>query len=246
MENLDGDSFLNCSNSFPNYPHGKNERVRYLLSDTPDRMFAATTEGLLFFNPSMSVDKMQFTVCQRYPGSRNSISSNDIIHILKDSSNRIWLSTYGGGVSMIKGYQDNDVPVFINYTTADGLPSNIILAATEDAEGNIWFSTEKGVVKWETQKEVFTDYTQWNYEEPVSYDEAASVTDAEGNIIFGGMNKLHIINPSEAQMVSYDYQLEFTGFEIQNQPYRNGKKIRTTLMIKGMNFICLTTILIFG
>lgn len=233
LENLDGDSFLNCSNSFPNYPHGKNERVRYLLSDTPDRMFAATTEGLLFFNPSMSVDKMQFTVCQRYPGSRNSISSNDIIHILKDSSNRIWLSTYGGGVSMIKGYQDNDVPVFINYTTADGLPSNIILAATEDAEGNIWFSTEKGVVKWETQKEVFTDYTQWNYEEPVSYDEAASVTDAEGNIIFGGMNKLHVINPSEAQMVSYDYQLEFTGFEIQNQPYRNGKKDKNNFDDKG-------------
>lgn len=39
-------------------------------------------------NPSESPEEMQFTVCRRYPGSKNSIGGNDVIHILKDSSGR--------------------------------------------------------------------------------------------------------------------------------------------------------------
>lgn len=222
LPDSDVDNFINIDNGFPNYPHHKNERVRFLLSDTEDRMLAATTEGLLIFNPSIPPDKMQFTLCQRYPDSKNSIGGNDIIHLLKDSSNQVWLSTYGGGISVIKGYLDNDVPVFVNYTEANGLPSNIILAATEDHEGNIWFSTEKGLVKWESNKHVFTSYAQWSYYVPVSYDEASAITDVHGNVIFGGMNKLHVIEPLEMQVTLNDYNLEFTGLEVQNRSFPFG------------------------
>lgn len=102
LSDIDSDRFINIYNNFPNYPRGEGKRVRYILSDTLDRMFIATTEGLMICNPSESPEEMQFTVCRRYPGSKNSIGGNDVIHILKDSSGQIWLSTYGGGLSLIK------------------------------------------------------------------------------------------------------------------------------------------------
>lgn len=134
LSDIDSDRFINIYNNFPNYPRGEGKRVRYILSDTLDRMFIATTEGLMICNPSESPEEMQFTVCRRYPGSKNSIGGNDVIHILKDSSGQIWLSTYGGGLSLIKGYPTMRYPYLLNYTTVNGLLDNIVLAAAEDID----------------------------------------------------------------------------------------------------------------
>ena len=221
LSDIDSDRFINIYNNFPNYPRGEGKRVRYILSDTLDRMFIATTEGLMICNPSESPEEMQFTVCRRYPGSKNSIGGNDVIHILKDSSGQIWLSTYGGGLSLIKGYSDNEVPIFVNYTTVNGLLDNIVLAAAEDIDKNIWISTEKGIMRFEPQQKIFTDYSLWSNSTPISYNEASVATDAKGTILFGGLNKLQMINTHKVQFSQYEYRLSFTDLEIQDQKIAN-------------------------
>lgn len=60
LSDIDSDRFINIYNNFPNYPRGEGKRVRYILSDTLDRMFIATTEGLMICNPSESPEEMQF------------------------------------------------------------------------------------------------------------------------------------------------------------------------------------------
>lgn len=218
LSDRDSGRFIHMYNSFPDYPKEEGARVRYIFSDTPDRMLVGTTEGLIVFNPSVSSEKVKFDLHQRYPGAKNSIGGNDIIHILKDSAGRVWLSTYGGGLSQIKGYSDDNVPVFWNYTAYDGLPSNIVLAATEDFEGNIWLSTAKGIVKFEPGHNIFTSYTQWDNVDSTPYSETSAATDAQGNLLFGGMNKLHVIDPDKIkQVTNYDYNLSFTSLEVQNQ-----------------------------
>lgn len=217
LPDSNSDYFINIRNSFPNYPHEQGKRVRYILCDTPDRMLVATTEGLITLNPSVSPENMKFPIFQHSSGNKNSLGCNDIIHILKDTKGRVWLSTFGGGLSLIKGYSDSDAPVFVNYTTSNGLPGNIVLSSTEDPKGNIWVSTEKGVASLQPESNVITSYVQWDYFSPISYSEAAAATDSRGSILFGGMNKLHKIDPCNTQLSKYDYRLSFIGFEIQNQ-----------------------------
>ncbi|NDW12660.1 response regulator [Bacteroides sp. 214] len=216
---LDAESghFVNMHNGYPNYPKEEGARVRYILSDIPERMLVATTEGLIVFNPLLPSSEVQFSLYQRHPNEKNSIGGNDVIHILKDAMGRVWLSTHGGGLSLIAGYSDDDSPVFINYTTNEGLLSNIVLAAVEDNEKNIWLSTEKGIVKLNPERKVFTNYTEWNSFSHTSYSETSAVKGAHNEILFGGMNKLHIIDPYKTDNFSYDYKLTFTSFEMQNK-----------------------------
>lgn len=64
--------------------------------------------------------------------------------IIEDKSGDIWFSTLGGGV-----YRLNQTGQFItNFTAAEGLADNEVIALLQDKTGNIWFGTTKGAVKY--------------------------------------------------------------------------------------------------
>ena len=67
-----------------------------------------------------------------------------VTDLLLDRSGRLWASTARGGL-----YRLDDTtaehPQFIAYTTNDGLSSNNIRTITEDAYGNIFVGTVRGV-----------------------------------------------------------------------------------------------------
>lgn len=224
LPSADSDSFLNTQNSFPFYPKALGGKARYVLVDTPERILVGTSEGLLVFNPSVSPEKVRFTVAQRSQVKSRSLEGNDIIHILKDSKGRIWISTYGGGLSLIVDYDLSGNPLFETFTVAEGLESNIVFASAEDSEGNIWLSTEKGISKFEPARKVFTNYTQYDGIKPTLYSEAAAMADSEGNILFGGVQNLHIFDPRRMPRTDYDYRLKFTLFEVQNAEAEIGGK----------------------
>ena len=92
------------------YPLDEAGRVRWLLYDRPDRMLAATVDGLLVFDPGVPVRQMRFRLVQKIPGDASSLGNNDIIHMLKDSEGRIWLATFGGGLNRIEGYDGTGAP----------------------------------------------------------------------------------------------------------------------------------------
>ena len=62
--------------------------------------------------------------------------------IYESSNGDIWYSTYGDGAIRYDGKE------YRQFTDADGLPSNTIMEAAEDKEGNIWFATYGGASKF--------------------------------------------------------------------------------------------------
>jgi diguanylate cyclase (GGDEF)-like protein/PAS domain S-box-containing protein len=67
---------------------------------------------------------------------------HDLKHIQRlyqDRAGQIWITTSGSGVLRITGNETH------RFTSADGLPSNIIYGITEDPEGRIWLSTSEGI-----------------------------------------------------------------------------------------------------
>ncbi len=51
-------------------------------------------------------------------------------------------------------------PSFTNYTIADGLPTNFVVSAVKDRDGNLWFGTLAGIIKYDGL--TFTNYTTSN------------------------------------------------------------------------------------
>jgi ligand-binding sensor domain-containing protein/signal transduction histidine kinase len=61
-----------------------------------------------------------------------------------DQAGRLWVATSRGGVCRINE-PDSDRPAFVNYSTDQGLSSNVATAITDDLYGRIYVGTGRGV-----------------------------------------------------------------------------------------------------
>ncbi len=66
---------------------------------------------------------------------------NYIVSMHLDKQNRLWIGTWGGGLSLL----DTKNFAFRNFTTQEGLPGNFILALEEDHAGKLWIGTNNGL-----------------------------------------------------------------------------------------------------
>jgi len=85
-----------------------------------------------------------------------SLHGNGVYDIFCDQHNRVWVSTYGGGISFF----DQSSPIvkqishYVN--NPNSLSNNFINKVIEDSRGNIWFATNNGLCKWEVKTDHWT------------------------------------------------------------------------------------------
>jgi len=85
-----------------------------------------------------------------------SLHGNGVYDIFCDQNNRVWVSTYGGGISFF----DQSSPTIRQIThyvnNPNSLSNNFINKVIEDRRGNIWFATNNGLSKWKVKAD------RWN------------------------------------------------------------------------------------
>jgi signal transduction histidine kinase/ligand-binding sensor domain-containing protein len=72
--------------------------------------------------------------------AKEGLGNNKIYSILVDTTDTVWIGTYGRGVNKISHNHEPE-----SYTSSNGLPSNVIRSIIRDREGNIWFATYGGL-----------------------------------------------------------------------------------------------------
>lgn len=125
-------------------------------------------------------------------GNASSLPYNKVISIFQDSKRRIWFMTQGGGFCQYNPVHDN----FIRYDMTDGFPSNIVYKMVEDDYGNLWLSTNKGLVCFNPDTNYRKVYTvadgllsnQFNYQ--------SGYKDKNGIIYMGCINGFIGFNPA--------------------------------------------------
>lgn len=75
--------------------------------------------------------------------SRGTTTAGNVHCGLQDKAGNLWFGTTGEGVYRYNGSS------FTNFTTKDGLSSNIIWSLLEDKAGNIWFGTDSGICRFD-------------------------------------------------------------------------------------------------
>lgn len=118
---------------------------------TPDNVLWIGTEGGL---NKLDINTETITRFSFAPGGKEGRDpANDIQHIYASPSGVLWVSTISG----LKAF-DPETGEFTTYTTEDGLPSNLVVWATEDTTGKVWIGTTNGVVKFDTKSNIFRVY----------------------------------------------------------------------------------------
>jgi len=125
--------------------------------------------------------------------NRNGVSSTNIRVLFKDSKNRLWIGSIGGGLMRYDPLRDS----FIHFTKLDGLPHNAIRAILEARDGSIWVTTASGLAIIDEDGYSFRGYSMYHSLRDKELSTGACIT-KNGLIYLGGQNVLYVINPLQS------------------------------------------------
>ncbi len=122
------------------------------------------------------------------PNTKNiSYRPNYIVSMYLDQLNRLWIGTWGAGLSVF----NPETQIFRNYTVKEGLPGNYILSIKEGPNGNIWIGSNKGLSMFDGS--TFLNYSKSN---GLISDYVFSIEFDTGNFLWvgghHGMNRLKL------------------------------------------------------
>jgi ligand-binding sensor domain-containing protein/serine phosphatase RsbU (regulator of sigma subunit) len=171
----------------------------------------STREGLNYFNVNGIYEDREFNLwigtdigLNQFRGERmqtydenDQLPNNIVWSVLNDSQSNLWLGTNNGLCKVQFSYSAGNKIESRNittYTTADGLPGNVIYSLFEDKAGNIWVGTGlNGVAVMQKGSNRFISYNTSN---GLANDIVYSITeDRDGNIWMGtkgGASKFHV------------------------------------------------------
>ena len=157
----------------------------------------------------------------------NSINSDIILSLYRSKNDILWIGTYGGGLNKLN-LKTNKFSV---YTESDGLSNNVIYGILEDDFGNLWMSTNKGISKFNPEKETFISYDVNDGLQGNEFNLGAAFKTGDGELFFGGDNGFNAFYPDES-VNKIPPQIVFTSFT------KNGTKTiykETLNRIKDIN-----------
>src|SRR5690606_36166937 len=114
-----------------------------------DLWFCTRQSGIYRYNP-ISGEINNYTA----DGNKAVLLSNQVISVYKDSKQQLWFGTLDGGVSLYNVEEDK----FKTYTIAEGLANNNVYGILEDDNGIIWLTTNRGISRFDTNANKFTNY----------------------------------------------------------------------------------------
>ena len=136
-------------------------------------------------------------------------------------------SLYFDGSVLLIGTNGDGLQVFNpkektvqKFTTAEGLPNNVIYGILPDEEGYLWVSSNKGISKLKFQDNtisVIENYSNYDGLQAFEFNTGAYFRDENGVLYFGGLEGLNWFNPNQLSFNPIKPKTVISGFEIFNQ-----------------------------
>ncbi len=138
-------------------------QVRALL-ETGDGLLLVGTRKGLFSISEEEVEKIELIPADSGP---------EVVSMYQDAEGILWIGTNGDGLLR------RDEGGTTAFTTAEGLRDNYIYSLTEDGQGNLWMSTNRGVMR--ISLKAMSDYAggKIRYLVPAFYDEAEGMAGSQ-------------------------------------------------------------------
>ena len=139
-----------------------------------------------------------------------------IRNTFQDSRGNLWIATEGGGVNMWNRSENT----YHVYLVHDGLAHNTVSAIVEDEAGFIWMSTGGGISRFNPTTKKFKNFTTEHGLPSDIFSHPAGLKTADGNLAFGGVGGLTVINPDLIFTNTYQAPLVMTAFYLFNLPVK--------------------------
>lgn len=188
-----------------------------ILEDKHDYLWIATSNsGAFRYQPKTGIWK-------HFEHKRNdstTITNNYVITLFEDSKGTMWFGTNGGGLCSFNSSKG----IFINFDPNNViLPSKVIYSIEEDNTGNLWISSNMGLIKINpTNKESFRRFTLSDGLQGNQFNANSSLKTSKGKLYFGGVNGFNAFTPETLMDNNYIPPIYITDIRL---PYTTDKRI---------------------
>lgn len=191
-----------------------NDEVHQVYSDSKGRLWVATADGLNLFD----YNTQQFKVYRNDPTDSKSLPHSSITCVYEDKDGVIWVGTKEGFARM-------EGETFQSFGRKDGLINSQVKGLLGDDEGNLWISTNFGLVKFRVSDGKFFDYDIRDGIQGYQYEIGSFYKAADGKLFFGGSNGFNSFYPENIKDNPWIPPLAITSFRVRNEEYDVGKSI---------------------
>jgi signal transduction histidine kinase/ligand-binding sensor domain-containing protein len=165
--------------------------------------------GLFCLDPNTGATRLFYPV-RNQP---NTLSVGNINTITEDTRHFLWIGTDGGGLCRLSP----DRRTFQNYTTANGLPSNIVMKILEDNRGKIWISTLKGLVSVDSADSISNAYADAYGPFTEQFNFNSGFRDDKGRLYFGTTHGMIAIQPDSITPGRFSPRVFITALQVDNK-----------------------------
>ncbi len=170
--------------------------------------FASFSNGVFCYN----VRTQQWKNYLSDENDPNSLPYNKVIGIYEDSKKRLWFLTQGEGFCRYNPATDN----FTCCGTAEGFP-NTIYKMIEDKQGNLWITTNYGLVCFNPDTARRNVYTTANGLLSNQFNFQSGYRDKKGRIYLGSINGFIVFDPESFAENTYLPPVVITDFYLFNK-----------------------------
>lgn len=190
-----------------------NNYVRTLQEDSKGNLWIGTIEELtLFDNSQKKIVRFESF------NERDSMKIDGLSNcIMEDRKGRIWVGTNNGLHLIINKKHIR------SYTTANGLPNNIISGILEDRQGNLWLSTTNGISRFNPDKQTFKNYDVNDGLLSNEFKPNACFKNKEGQFFFGGKG-VNVFYPDSIKDNPHVPPVFITDLKLLNKSVKVGDK----------------------
>lgn len=169
-------------------------------------------------------------------GNKEKYSINDILSIYR-KGNVLYLGTISGLVRL--EFDKDDKPIIHCIGKEQGFLNDMIHGILEDENGFLWLSTNKGLVKYNTENNAFHTYYYSNGLQIGEFsDDAFYKCPYTGNLFFGGIDGLLYLEKERMSEFEYHPDVRFRELKLGVEPVIFDdyyEESTNTLLLKGVS-----------
>ena len=149
------------------------------------------------------------------PADPGSLPNDALLSLAQDPAqyNHLWIGTFGSGLSRL----DKMTGRIRRFTTADGLPNNVIYAILPDGNGHLWLSTNRGLCRFDSRTFEVRNYTADDGLPNEEFDRHHRVALPDGRMVFGGIGGYTVFDPRRIGEDRFKPVVALTALRINNQ-----------------------------
>jgi signal transduction histidine kinase/ligand-binding sensor domain-containing protein/DNA-binding response OmpR family regulator len=206
--------------------------VRNIMSDSSGNLWVATTFGLNMLDKNdIDNNNYRFRTFLHNTTDENSLIYNDVIHIFQDSRGKLWFGTFGGGADVLQELAGQKA-IFYHPGPEIVQGYGIILGILEDRSGNIWLSSENGLIRFDPVTETSEIYNNFNGLGFNNFSENTCCSRHDGSLVFGGNLGFEVIRPETIIQKPAVSRIELTKFLLFNKemsPHQKDSPLKASI-----------------